>query len=119
MWSLIPIINAELLCGNSHITMCEKAELSFLSAKKYVPPGGSGSEFCQTEESGAEQCPDGEGGGSSKDFGSMGIIFLGIFITGFANSLFYAFGKSCVNVNIPWYGYQRQLHIRYSRHALY
>ena len=66
-----------------------------LSEKKYVPPGGSGSELCQTEESGAEQCPDGDSGGdSSKDIGSMGIIFLGIFVTGFANSLFYAFGKS-------------------------
>jgi len=70
-------------------------------SKKYVPPGGSGSEFCQTEESGAEQCPDGEGGGSSKDFGSMGIIFLGIFITGFANSLFYAFGMPYIDDNSP------------------
>ena len=71
----------------------------FISAKKYVPPGGSGSELCQTKESGAEQCPDGENGESSKDISSMGIIFLGIFVTGFANSLFYAFGKSCL-VNV-------------------
>ena len=95
----------------------------FFSAKKYVPPGGSGSELCQTKESGAEQCPDGESGDSSKDFGSMGIIFLGIFITGFANSLFYAFGKSFANVNLPpWYVDATSASsslLRYCRNALH
>ena len=68
--------------------------LHVLSAQKYVPPGGSGtgSQLCQTSESSAEQCPDGEAGDTTKDIGSMGIIFFGIFVSGFANSLFYAFG---------------------------
>ena len=78
-----------------YFTLAHASCLHVLSAKKYVPPGGSGtgSQLCQTSESSAEQCPDGEAGDTTKDIGSMGIIFFGIFVSGFANSLFYAFGQ--------------------------
>ncbi len=62
--------------------------------EKYKPPEGGGDSVCQAEEPNADECDQ-----APKSVSSMVVMFLGIFVTGFANQMFYAFGLPYVDDN--------------------